>query len=256
MAADKQPQRQTHPQVMSTPFNSPWLGCQWEPHISASLTIHDGDLNRVLSTLRSIPAAKLSCVRTLQIIFAEPNLLSWHGTYWKVLDIVFEDEEIENYKRMFPECQAPSTPHPREVFRALLQFVANNFDLGNLHLIINVESAAWLIFSDAGAGAYGGDEVEEGPDWRFIYEWYLDVGKVIMEELAGRELLDLSILASIWNGMGPWLTGKVSGKETVVPAGKVPKYHDADSRLLDSSEKKVQHVSVKRLGPGQKWLLD
>lgn len=203
-----------------------------------------------------MPAAKLSSIRTLQIIFAEPSLLSWYGTYWKDLDIVFEEEDVESYKRMFPESQAPSTPPPREVFRTLLQFVANNFDLENLHLIINVESAAWSIFSDAGAGAYGGDEVEEGPDWRFIYEWYLDVGKVMLEVLSGRELLDLSVLASIWNGMGPWLTGRIAGKETVVPARKVPRYHNAEPNLLDFGERADGYVFIKRLGPGQKWVVD
>lgn len=86
--------------------------------------------------------------------------------------------------------------------------------------MVKVQSAAWLIFSDAGAGAYGGDEAEEGPDWRFIYEWYLDVGRVILEMLAGRELWDLSVVASIWDGIGPWLTGKITGKQTVVPAAK------------------------------------
>lgn len=203
-----------------------------------------------------MPMEKLSSIHTLQIIFAEPSLLSWHGTYWKDLDIVFEDEDIEDYRRMFPESQGASTPPPREVFRTILQFVADTFDLGNLHLIINVESAAWLIFSDAGAGAYGGDEVEEGPDWRFIYEWYLDVGKVILEVLAGHELLDLSVLASIWNGMGPWLTGKMAGKATVVPAGKVPRYHDATSKLVEFGDRADGHVLIKRLGPGQKWVVD
>lgn len=221
-----------------------------------SLTIHEGDLNRALTTLRSTPAAKLSTIRTLHIMFAEPTLLSWHGSYWKDLDIVFDDDDIENYKRMFPESQAPSTPPPRDVFRAILRFVADNFDLENLHLVVNVQSAAWLIFSDAGAGAYGGDEVEEGPDWRFIYEWYLDVGRVILEVFAGRELLDLSVIASIWDGMGPWLTGKITGKETVVPVAKVPRYHDAGRRLLDSGEREGGMVSVKRFGPGFKWVLD
>lgn len=256
MANEMQAQSQAEAEVMSPISGTPWLGCHWDSPTSASLTIHDGDLNRALATLRSIPAEKLSSIRTLQIMFAEPNLLSWHGTYWKDLDIVFEDEDIENYKRMFPESQSPSTPPPRELFRTLLQFVADNFDLENLHLIINVESAAWLLFSDAGAGAYGGDEVEEGPDWRFIYEWYLDVGKVILEVLSGRELLDLSVLASIWNGMGPWLTGRIAGKETVVPAVKVPRYHNADSKLLDLGERADRHVFIKRLGPGQKWVVD
>lgn len=256
MANEMQPQLKADAEVISPPSDTPWLGCHWSSSTSASLTIHDGDLKRALATLRSVPAAKLSSIRTLQIMFSEPNLLSWHGTYWKDLNIVFEDEDIENYKRMFPESQAPSTPPPRDVFRTLLQFVANNFDLENLHLIINVESAAWLIFSDAGAGAYGGDEVEEGPDWRFIYEWYLDVGKVILDVLAGHELLDLSVLASIWSGMGPWITGIVAGKETVVPAGKVPRYHNGDSKLLALGESADGHVSIKRLGPGQKWIVD
>lgn len=134
--------------------------------------------------------------------------------------------------------------------------MANNFDLENLHLVVDVQSAAWLIFSDAGAGAYGGEEVEEGTDWRFIYEWYLDVGKVILEVLAGRELQDLSVIASIWDGMGPWLTGRITGNETVVPPAKLPRYHDAGLRLLGPGERGGGVVSVKRLSPGLKWILD
>ncbi|KAJ4415773.1 hypothetical protein N0V82_007135 [Gnomoniopsis sp. IMI 355080] len=188
-------------------------------------------------------------------MFTEPNLLAWHGSYWKELDIVFDNESIENYKGIFPEFDSPSAPPPRDLFCALLRFVADNFDLENLHLVVNVGGAAWSVFADAGAGAYGGDEVEKGPDWRFIYEWYLDVGRLILKVLAGRDLLDLSVLASIWDGMEPWLTGKITGKESVVPAAKVPRYHDAGLRLLGSGERGDRVVHVKRLGPGLKWML-
>lgn len=256
MATHMQPQPQTEPQAMSPASEGPWLGCRWGSPTSTSLTIHEGNLTRALNTLRSTPAAKLSTIRTLHIMFAEPNLLAWHGSYWKDLDIVFDDESIENYKGIFPEFDSPSTPPPREVFCELLRFVADNFDLENLHLVVNVGGAAWQIFADAGAGAYGGDEVEEGPDWKFIYEWYLDVGRVILEVLAGRELLDLSILASIWDGMTPWLTGKITGRESAVPAAKVPRYHDAGLRLFEAGESGDGVVAVKRFGPGLKWMLD
>lgn len=256
MAAHMQPQPQTESQALSYPSDGPWLGCRWWSPMSTGLTIHEGNLTRAFNTLSSIPAAKLSTIRTLHIMFTEPNLLAWHGPYWKDLDIVFDDEYIENYKAIFPESESPSTPPPRDVFGALLRFVANNFDLENLHLVVNVGGAAWQVFADAGAGAYGGDEVEEGPDWRFIYEWYLDVDRVILEVLAGRELLDLSILASIWDGMEPWLTGKLTGKESVVPAAKVPRYHDPGLRLFDFGETGDKVVHVKRFGPCLKWMLD
>lgn len=122
MATHMQSQPQTESQALSTPSDTPWLGCRWEVSTSASLTIHEGDLTRALSTLRSTPAAELSTIRTLHIMFAEPSLLSWHGCYWKDLDIVFDDDDIANYKTMFPESQAPSIPPPRDLFRALLHF--------------------------------------------------------------------------------------------------------------------------------------
>ncbi|KAG6362723.1 hypothetical protein INS49_007816 [Diaporthe citri] len=180
-----------------------------QPHV---LTIRDRDLGRALGTLRATPAAELFAVRTLRIVLTEPNVLYWHGSLWPAARAVFDDEDE---------------------FRALLRFVAKNFDLAKLDWEVDARSAAWGLFEDKGAGAYGGEEVDE--DWKFVYEWYLEVGRALADVLRGRKLQRLSVKTSIWNGMGPWLTGQSTGTEIVVD-GSLPRYHDVGMRLLSGGD--------------------
>lgn len=200
-----------------------------QPHV---VTIRDWDLGHALSTLRATPAAELAAARTLRIVFTEPNLLYWHGSIWPGVREVFDDEDIEAYARIYPPPAAGSTP-PSEEFRALLRFVAENFDLAKLDWEIDASSASWGLFADRGAGAYGGDEVDE--EWIFVYEWYLEVGRALADVFRGRELQRLSVETSIWDGMGPWLVGQITGAETVVDRG-LPRHHGVGMRLLSGGE--------------------
>lgn len=209
-----QPQSQPHSQAASPP---------------TSLTIRDSDLTHALSALRTTPAAELSAIRTLRIVLTESNLLRWHGSLWPPgVRAALDDDDLDEYARLYP-APPSSSAAPSEAFRALLRSVAESFDLAELDLEIDASSAAWSLFEDKAAGAYGGDEVDE--DWRFVYEFYLDVGRALAEVFAGGRLREVGVKTSIWDGMGPWLTGQISGKGTVVTRG-LPRYHNAETRLL------------------------
>lgn len=192
-----------------------------------SLIIRDEDLANALESLRTTPAVELSAVRSLRIVLTEANLLHWHGSIWPGMDLLFNDEDLVEYARLYPAPASISTNSPSKVFRALLRFVAGNFDLQTLDLQVNASNAAWSFFEDTIAGAYGGDIDEE---WKFIYEFYVDVGRALADVFGGSDLRELGVETSIWDGMGPWLVGQISGKETVV-ADILPKYHDAGTRL-------------------------
>ena len=192
-----------------------------------SLTIRDSDLANALESLRTTPAVELSAVRTLRIVLTETNLLHWHGSLWPGLDVVFDDEDMEDYARLYPAPASSSASSPSKLFRALLRFVAGSFNLEMLHLEVDASSAAWSLFEDKAAGAYGGDIDQE---WKFIYEFYMDVGRALVEVFGGSGLREVGVETSIWDGMGEWLVGQISGRETVV-AGNLPKYHDAGTRL-------------------------
>lgn len=211
------------------------------PH-STTLTIRDSDLAHSLRTLRNKPTAELSAIRTLRVVFTEANLLYWHGSLWpERLRSAFDADDLDEYAKLYPQPPAAgssSSPPPSEAFRALLRFVAEICDLGNLDLEVDASSAPWSLFQDKGAGAYGGDEVDD--DWRFVYEFYLDVGRALAEVFApgtpaGKPLLlrHLSIKTSIWDGMGDWLVAQTSGRgDTVAAAGGLPRYHETGMRLL------------------------
>lgn len=198
-----------------------------------SLTIDEPDLANALESLRTKPAAELSAVRTLHIILTEESLLYWHGSLWPGFDLVFTDENIEEYARLYPAPASLSTGSPSEHFRALLRFVAGSFDLGKLHLEVNASRASWNFFGDTIAGAYGEDIDEE---WKFVYEFFMDIGRALAEVFRGSGLRDLSVTTSIWDGMGPWLEGQITGRETVV-TDILPRYHDVGTRL--SSDEKA-----------------
>lgn len=208
-----QPQAQPQPQSTCPP---------------TSLTIRDSDLANALESLRTTPAAELSAVRTLRIVLTETNLLHWHGSLWPGVDAVFDDDDLEEYARLYPAPVSSSANSPSKVFRALLRFVAGNFDLAKLDLKVDAGSAAWGLFEDKAAGAYGGDEVDQ--EWKFIYDFYMDVGRALAETFGGSGLREVGVKTSIWDGMGAWLAGQISGRETVV-AGGLPEYHHAETRL-------------------------
>lgn len=128
------------------------------------------------------------------------------------------------------------------MFRAILRFVAESFDLGKLDMKVNVSAAAWSLFKDRGAGAYGGDEVDE--EWKFIYDFFMDVGRALAEVFKGSDLREIGVETSIWDGMGPWLSGQISGRKTAV-VGNLPENHHVGMRLLSSeaaSEPKGEQI--------------
>lgn len=209
-----QPQPQPQPQATLPP---------------TSLTVRDSDLANALESLRTTPAVELSAVRTLCIVLTETNLLHWHGSLWPGVHAVYDDDDLEEYARLYPGPVSSRASSPSEVFRAMLRFVAESFDLGKLDLEVNASSAAWSLFDDLAAGAYGGDEVDQ--EWKFIYDFYMDVGRALAEVFEGSDLREVRVKTSIWDGMGAWLVGQISGRETVV-AGNLPEYHDAGMRLL------------------------
>lgn len=197
--------------------------------LPTSLTIRDVDLTHALSALRTThPAAELSAVRHLRIVLTEANLLRWHGSLWPGAHAALDDEDLDDYARLYPT--PAGGPPSSAAFRALLRFVAERFDLGALDLEVDVGSAAWSLFEDKAAGAYGGDEVDQ--DWRFVYEFYLDVGRALAEVFGGKEQLrGVTVKTTIWDGMGAWLAGQISGRGTVVTGG-LPEYHNAEMRLV------------------------
>lgn len=122
----------------------------------------------------------------------------------------FDNVDLNDYARLY----TASSPAPSEAFRMLLRFVAQSCDLRKLNLEVNAGSAAWSLFEDKGAGAYGGDEVDQ--DWRFVYEFYMDIGKALVQVFKGQELSSIKAETSIREGMGVWLAGQLSGGEAVV----------------------------------------
>lgn len=209
-------QPQTQPQAASPP---------------TSLTIRDPDLTHALAALRTTPTAELSALRTLRIVLTESNLWHWHGSLWPAATrTAFDDEDVDEYARLYPAAAATtSSSPPSEAFRALLRFVAESFDLGSLDLEVDAGSAAWGLFEDKAAGAYGGDEVDQ--EWRFVYEFYLDVGRALAEVFGGGKLQKVSVKTSVWDGMGAWLEGQISGSGAVVAKG-LPAYHDPKMQLV------------------------
>lgn len=203
---------------------------------STSLTIRDPDLASALESLRNKPGVELSAVRTLHTRLNETNLLYWQGSVWPVAHEVFDNEDLEAYTQIYPAPESLRTSNPSEVFRAMLRFVAESFDLGILDLEVNVSHVAWSLFEDRGEGAYGGDEVDE--EWKFIYDFFMDVGISLAEVFKGSNLREIRVETSIWDGMGPWLSGQISGRETAV-VGNLPEYHDASMRLLSDEAASV-----------------
>ncbi|ROV92982.1 hypothetical protein VMCG_09001 [Cytospora schulzeri] len=179
---------------------------------ATSLTIRDSDLDHALSTLRTTPVAELCAIRTLHIILTESNLLHWHGSLWPGSHVVFDEDDLDEFARLYPAPASSSTAisPPSEAFRALLRFVAESFDLGELDLEVNAGDAAWSLFEDMAAGAYGGGRDEVDQNWRFVYKFYLDVGRALAEVFEGRELRVLGVKTSIWDGMEkPAVTAQV-----------------------------------------------
>lgn len=206
-----------------------------------TLTIRNSDLPHALGLLRATPAADLSAIRTLRIVLTTASLLRWHGPVWPGAHDAFDDEDLDECDRLYP-APADPLPPPSEAFRALLRFVAGDrgegrrFDLGRLELEVDASGAAWELFGD-GAAAYATDD-EVDRDWRFVYGFYVDVGRALAEVFGGRELRGLRVETSIWNGLGPWLAGRVTGREPVV-AGGLPRFHDPGMLLLSGKREKV-----------------
>jgi hypothetical protein len=67
-----------------------------------SLTIRDSDLAHALGALRTTPAPELSAIRTLRIVLTESNLLHWHGAPWPGARAVFDDDDLDEYARLYP----------------------------------------------------------------------------------------------------------------------------------------------------------
>lgn len=203
---------------------------------STSLTIRDPDLANALECLRNKPVVELSAVRTLHIRLNETNLLYWYGSVLPGAHEVFDDEDLEVYTRIYPVPESLRISSPSEVFRAMLRFIAESFDLGKLDLEVNISAVAWSLFEDRGAGAYGGEVDEE---WKFIYDFFMDVGRALAEVFKGSDLREIRVETSIWDGMGPWLSGQISGRETAV-VGNLPEYHDIGMHLLSDKAASVQ----------------
>lgn len=65
-----------------------------------SLTIRDSDLASALESLQATPAVE--SVRTLRIVLTEANLLYWHGSLWPGVHAVYNDDDLEEYARLYP----------------------------------------------------------------------------------------------------------------------------------------------------------
>ncbi len=149
---------------------------------------------------------------------------------------VFDDDDLAQYVRIqqWPSVSGPDPKvNPSAEFRELLRFVADNFELPNLMFEVDAGSCAWSLHEDKAAAAYD-DDVEK--TWRFVFEFYMDVGRALCETLAGKGLARVSISTrtsiSEFQGMGAWLEREVTGKEVSVgKIGTLPAYHDLASRL-------------------------
>lgn len=72
----------------------------------------------------------------------------------------------------------------------------------------------------------------------------MDVERALAEVFKGSNLREVRVKTSIWDGIGPWVVGQISGRETVV-AGILPEYHHAGMQLLPSeavSEPKGEEI--------------
>lgn len=197
-----------------------------------SLTIRDTDLAHAISALRATPAAELSAIRTLHIILTETSLLRWNGPIWPESSAVFDDEDYDDYERLYPAPPSIASSPPSEQFRELLRFIAESFELGELDLQVNLSNVAWSLFEGKAAAAYyPEDKIDQ--DWKFIYDFFMDVGRALAEVFGGLELRKVDVETSIWDGMGGWLTGQISGRETVVD-GNLPEYHNVGIPLLSN----------------------
>ncbi|ROW08704.1 hypothetical protein VPNG_06374 [Cytospora leucostoma] len=199
------------------------------------LSIRDDDLAHALSVLRTKPAAELSAIRNVRINFSEANVLHWHKSYWPGLDFAFDEEDMQTFERIHPVLQTSTLADnpPSQAFRAILRWIAENLDLGNLTLYINAGDASWTLFADRGAAAYATmDDMDH--DWRFIYDWFLDVGRAVAEVFGGGGgLRELQIWTQVWDGMGAWLVGQITGRRTVIPEYTLmPRFQDPGMQLL------------------------
>ncbi|PSR99074.1 hypothetical protein BD289DRAFT_424531 [Coniella lustricola] len=205
------------------------------------LIIRDSSLEHALEVLRGKTTKELLEVRTLRISLTEANLLYWQGSLWTEASSVFDKDDLEEYARIYPAATPKSTngtSPPCEEFRTLLRFIASSFDLGALVLEVDAGSAAWSLFEDKGAGAYGEDDVDD--EWRFIYEFYLDIGRALIDVFGTTKLHKINVKTAIWDGMGPWLDAQICGKEleTARAVTGVPRYHTATSRLQANTTEK------------------
>lgn len=196
-----------------------------------TLTLRHPDLLHSLATLRALPSSSLSSLHTLCIIPTDPDLLRWHGHTWPSASAVFDEDDLREYAEIFPPPDpASSSPAPKESFRALLRLVSEGCDLASLDLEVDLGRAAWSLFEDKAAAAYGGDEVDE--EWRFVYEFYVDAGRALVEVFRGRAMpRSLVVRTTIWEGMGEWLVGQVTGRSIEVTGG-LPPYHNVHMSLL------------------------
>lgn len=60
----------------------------------------------------------------------------------------------------------------------------------------------------------------------------MDVGRVLGEVVAGKELRVLVIETFIWDGMGPWMAAQITGRGAVVDPYRLPHFHDTWTPLL------------------------
>ena len=189
-----------------------------------------------LAKLQALSASERAAIRTLSITQTETQCLAWHGRLSPGVRDVFDDDDLAEYARIhhWPSAAGPDPKVNSAVeLREGLRFVAENFDLPNLSLEVDPGSAAWSLFQDKAAGGYE-EDVEK--NWRFVYEFYLEVGRALLDTFGGKELAGLSISTNKsipeFAGMGAWLEREVTGKEgSSGKMGKVPAYHDVAKRL-------------------------
>lgn len=210
---------------------------EYPPPGPTVLSIRDDDLAHALSVLRTKSAAELSAIRNVRFRFTEANILHWHKSYWPGVYFAFDEEDMKTFERIHPILKTSTLVEnpPSEAFRALLRWVAENLDLKNLTLYLNAGDSSWSLFGDCGAAAYATeDDVDH--DWRFIYDWYLDLGRALAEVFqGGGGLRELQIWTQIWEGMGEWLVGQFTGRGTVLPK-LMPRFHDPRMQLLSGKE--------------------
>ncbi|ROV90943.1 hypothetical protein VPNG_10076 [Cytospora leucostoma] len=111
---------------------------------------------------------------------------------------------------------------------------AETFDLGKLELIIDAKRGSWNIWWDINCASEESQR-EKDQDWKSMYEIFLDIGRAVGEVFNTKELRALSITTYLWHRVGQWLTGRLTGAETVVTKD-VPRYHDPETPLLPGEE--------------------